>query len=277
MKVYALVGPSGTGKSHRALWVTKEHDIEYIIDDGLLIKDNQVIAGKSAKREPTKIGAVKTAIFQSDDHAYDVSSHLKQRQAKSLLIIGTSDSMVKRIASRLGLENIDKFIYIDDIASQFEIQQALNTRKNQGKHVIPVPTLELKKDFSGFMLDPLNVLRRKAIGDYESLGEKSVVRPSYSYLGKYTISDYTIYQLVEHVALKHPGVSKLGKFRAEKSNGGINIEAEFTLYYGYNIPDLFKELKEDIRIEIEKTTSLNIGVVVLVAKSLVLEKKRKVL
>ena len=38
MYICALVGPSGTGKSHRALWVAKEHNIDYIIDDGLLIR-----------------------------------------------------------------------------------------------------------------------------------------------------------------------------------------------------------------------------------------------
>ena len=54
MYIYALVGPSGTGKSHRALWVAKEHNIEYVIDDGLLIKGNAVLAGKSAKREQTR-------------------------------------------------------------------------------------------------------------------------------------------------------------------------------------------------------------------------------
>lgn len=33
IKVYAFVGPSGTGKSYRAQMVASENDIEYIIDD----------------------------------------------------------------------------------------------------------------------------------------------------------------------------------------------------------------------------------------------------
>ena len=33
-KVYAFVGPSGTGKSYRAQMVAGEYDIHYIIDDG---------------------------------------------------------------------------------------------------------------------------------------------------------------------------------------------------------------------------------------------------
>ena len=50
MKVYALVGRSGTGKSHHSMWVARENNIDYIIDDGLLVSDNKIIAGKSAKR-----------------------------------------------------------------------------------------------------------------------------------------------------------------------------------------------------------------------------------
>ena len=129
---------------------------------------------------------------QDDEHAFEVSSALKRNKADRLLILGTSDGMVAKIAKRLGLHGIDETIYIQDISSQYEIQQALNTRRTEGKHVIPVPTLELKKDFSGYMLDPLNLLRRKGLGDYEMVGEKSVIRPTFSYLGRYTISDLSL-------------------------------------------------------------------------------------
>ena len=54
IQVYAFVGPSGTGKSYRAGLVASEHEINYIIDDGLFIKENEIIAGNSAKKAPTK-------------------------------------------------------------------------------------------------------------------------------------------------------------------------------------------------------------------------------
>ena len=63
MKVYAFVGPSGTGKSYRAQMVASENNINFIIDDGLFIKDNEIIAGESAKKAPTKIDTVKIAVF----------------------------------------------------------------------------------------------------------------------------------------------------------------------------------------------------------------------
>ena len=37
MEVFGFIGASGTGKSHHALVVAYDHDIQAIIDDGLLI------------------------------------------------------------------------------------------------------------------------------------------------------------------------------------------------------------------------------------------------
>lgn len=54
IKVYAFVGPSGTGKSYRAQMVANENNIHYIIDDGLFINDNEIIAGESAKKHQQK-------------------------------------------------------------------------------------------------------------------------------------------------------------------------------------------------------------------------------
>lgn len=275
MYIYALVGPSGTGKSHRALWVAKEHNIEYVIDDGLLIKGNAVLAGKSAKREQTRIGAVKTAVLTDDQHAFEISRMLKQCGAERLLILGTSDGMVKKIAGRLGFPGVDETIYIQDISTPYEIQQALQTRKVQGKHVIPVPTMELKKDFSGLMLDPLNILRKKGTGNFENMGEKSVIRPTYSYLGKYTISDYTIYQLVEHVTLSNEHVFKITRFRAEKTTSGIRIEMDLVLYYGCNIPQELEQLRGKIIQELDMYTSLNVTAVVLTVQGIVLRSQSR--
>ena len=270
MEIYALVGPSGTGKSHRAPWVAKDYHIDYIIDDGLLIKGSNIIAGKSAKKEKTKIGSVKTAVFTSDDHAFEVSHALKADNAEKLLILGTSDAMVEKIANRLGYPGVDHIIRISDIATHEEIQLALHTRKNQGKHEIPVPTMELKRDFSGFYLDPLNVFKKSKGGKLETVGEKSVVRPTFSYLGKYTISDYAIYQILEHVSLMTNGVSSISRFRAETGAGGIQIEADLVLLYGYPIPELLRSLKQKITAEIETLTSLNIRRLTLTAKSVIL-------
>ena len=77
IKVYAFVGPSGTGKSYRAQMVASEKNISYIIDDGLLIKENEVLAGESAKKAPTKVGTVKHALFYEKEERDKIIKVLK--------------------------------------------------------------------------------------------------------------------------------------------------------------------------------------------------------
>ena len=50
MKIIGFVGPSGTGKSHHALVVAYDEKIEAIIDDGLLIYRNRIVAGRQRTR-----------------------------------------------------------------------------------------------------------------------------------------------------------------------------------------------------------------------------------
>ena len=81
-KVYAFVGPSGTGKSYRAQMVANENNIQYIIDDGLLIHENDVVAGNSAKKAPTKIETVKKAIFVDENDREAMKEALKKYKEK---------------------------------------------------------------------------------------------------------------------------------------------------------------------------------------------------
>lgn len=273
MKVFGFIGPSGTGKSHRATWVAKERGIDFIIDDGLLIRGNQLVAGTSAKRESTRIASVKRALFLHEDHAREVKKAISYYKPESILIIGTSDGMVESIAKKLDFPEISERIYIHEVADEFEIKQALATRKEQGKHVIPVPTFEIKKDFSGYFLDPLQIFKRKGKGNYQIIGEKSVVRPTFSYLGNYTISDYTVYQIIEHVISGIDGINRISRFRAENNPDGIYIEIDLVLVFGFVIRPLLQEVQQKSIAEVERLTSLNIKVMKVTAKSLVVESK----
>ena len=146
-KTYAFIGPSGTGKSYRAQYVAGIKNINYIIDDGLLIKDNEVIAGVSAKKAPTKIETVRNALFGNEEKRKEIQDALRKYKPESILILGTSDGMVDKIAENLGLSPISERVYINDVATEEEMETARRIRVTQGKHVIPVPTFEIKKDF----------------------------------------------------------------------------------------------------------------------------------
>ena len=268
IKVYAFVGPSGSGKSYRAQMVAGEYDIHYIIDDGLFIKDNEVIAGNSAKKAPTKIETVKHALFITEQEKNEIKKAIKKHKPESILILGTSDGMVEKIVENLGLPKIEKTIYIEDIATKDEIATARRIRVTQGKHVIPVPTFEIKKDFSGYILDPLQIFKSKGKGKDPYISEKSIIRPTFSYLGNFTISDTVFRQIVEYLASKTDFVHKVVKTRVDNTPEGPDIYMEVIVNYGYNIMQGLSDFKEKCKKEIEKLTTMNVQKIDIVAKGI---------
>ncbi len=268
IKVYAFVGPSGTGKSYRAQMVASEKNIHFIIDDGLLIKDNEVIAGESAKKAPTKIETVKHALFYREEEKQEIIKALKKYKPESILILGTSDGMVKKIAENLGLPEISETIYITDVATKQEMETARRIRVTEGKHVIPVPTFEIKKDFSGYLLDPLQIFKSKGKGQKPYISEKSIIRPTFSYMGKFTISDTVFRQILEFLASKTPGIHKILKTRVENYGEGVKLYMEVTVVYGTNVVKDIKNFKEKARKEIEKLTAMNVVELDVVAKNI---------
>ena len=271
IKVYAFVGPSGTGKSYRAQMVASEKGINFIIDDGLLIKDNEVVAGESAKKAPTKIATVKHALFLEEEEKTAVEKALKKYKPSKILILGTSDGMVQKIASNLGLPEISETIYITDVATEEEMQTARHIRVTEGKHVIPVPTFELKKDFSGFLLDPLQIFKSKGAGQKPYISEKTIIRPTFSYLGNFTISDTVFRQIIEYLAEKMPEIYKVVRTRVTSTDAGPSIYMEVIVMYGSNIQEVLKEFKQKAKREIENLTAMNVESLEVVAKSLHVE------
>ena len=61
-------------------------------------------------------------------------------------------------------------------------------------------THKIKKDFSGYILDPLQIFKTKGRGKDPYISEKSIIRPTFSYLGNFTISDVVFKQIAEYLA-----------------------------------------------------------------------------
>jgi len=271
MKVYALVGPPGTGKSHKSTMVASDMGIDYIIDDGLLIGENKVIAGTSAKGESTKIASVKRALFFNENHRREVARAIRANKVESILLLGTSDKMVREIAEKLDLEEIQRIIYIQDISEEEEIKKALSNRKDKGKHVIPVPTFEIKKDFSGYLLDPLYIFRKKGNNSYVSEGSKTIIRPTFSFLGGYTISNNAIYQITNYVASSVKGYENISRFRITKREGGVSIDISITVNYKYPIYEIMKEIQRKVKDTIERLTALQLTSINITVKHIIIE------
>ena len=268
LKVYAFVGPSGTGKSYRAQMVASERNINFIIDDGLLIKDNAVIAGESAKKAETKVATVKHALFYEENEREPVIKAFKKYRPESVLILGTSDGMVQKIAANLGLPEISETIYITDVATEEEMKTARRIRVTEGKHVIPVPTFEIKKDFSGYLLDPLQIFKSKGKGKKPYISEKSIIRPTFSYMGKFTISDLVFRQILEYLATQTPAIHRIMKTRVENYGEGAKIYIEVSIVYGFNVKDGLNAFTAKARKEIEKLTAMNVVDLEVVARNI---------
>ena len=273
IKVYAFVGPSGTGKSYRAQMVAGEKDVHFIIDDGLLINENRVVAGESAKKASTKIETVKKALFLHDDEKKVIQKALKKYKVKKILILGTSDGMVEKIAENLGLPKVSDTTYITDVATEEEMKTARNIRVTEGKHVIPVPTFEIKKDFSGYLLDPLRIFKSKGKGKQPYISEKSIIRPTFSYMGNFTISDSVFRQIAEYQAEKMPEIYKVLRTRVQNYGEGPLIDMEVSVVYGYNVTEGLVEFKKKIVKEIENLTAMNVVKLDVVAKNIVVLEK----
>lgn len=266
-RVYGFVGPSGTGKSYRAQMVAGEYNIRYIIDDGILVKDNEIIAGSSAKKADTKIETVRRAIFIEEEQRKEMVKAIRKAKPDSILILGTSDKMVREIAKNLELPEIQKIIRITDVASEEEIENARRSRVNEGKHVIPVPTFELKKDFSGYLLDPLQIFKTRK-NETPYISEKSIIRPTFSYLGKFTISDMVFKQIIEYLASKTDSITEVLRVIVNKGEYGPSIYVEVEVKFGINIISELNKFKERCIKEIERQTTMHITNIRIVAKKI---------
>ena len=278
MDVIALVGPSGTGKSHRALQVAREHNADAIIDDGILIKDGHIIAGESAKTEKRKIMAVRRAIFVLPGHAEEVREAIQKTQPHRILIIGTSENMVHKIAKTLKLPSIQLIIRIEDIASRAEMALARFHRLKEGKHIIPVPTIELKPHFSGYLVDPLQSLFKKSRVRRRKLGEKSIVRPVFSYYGKLIIDDLVVRSIVEKIVKAREFVKNVKRITVQHlfqgdEDKGLKISCEVVLNYGNHIPTLVTQTQAKVREAVEYTTGLVVDSININVKALYVDSK----
>ena len=236
IKVFALVGKSGTGKSFRAKLIAEKYGIEVIIDDGLIIKDNSIIAGKSAKKETAFLGAIKTALFDEASHRDEVRRVLQTTDFKRILILGTSEKMVKKITKRLKLPHISKMIHIEDIATEEEISSAVKSRHMEGKHIIPVPTIEIQRDYSHIIYDSVKVFVKRKIFKLgkgrEKFYEKTVVQPEFSQKkGRVTISETALTQMIIHCADEFDQTIKIKKVKVKNDLEGYRIKLYIQVPY----------------------------------------------
>ncbi len=262
VEVVAFIGPTGTGKSHRASKVAHDCGADVIIDDGLLIKDNKIIAGTSAKYETNKIRSVKKAIFDDPEHALQVKSAITQLHFEKILILGTSRNMVEKIVKVLALPPITQVIKIQDVSTPAAIMKAKETRRTQNKHIVPVPKIELQPHLPNFMIDPMRLFAKSSRQPRYHFGEVSVVRPNrFSVFGKLIITERAVSMIVREELLKDPNIAALTRISVknmENPERGLVLRLDITVRYGINIPQTVRAAQDRIKTQVEYMTWMTV-------------------
>lgn len=269
MIVYALIGSSGTGKSHHAPLLAHEKNIPLILDDGLLIQNNQIVAGHSAKRERTRYGAAKRALLTDYEHAEKLRQKVWELKPEKLLILATSFRMAKKIAERLEIPAPHHYLTIEEIADPEEITRALKIREKENRHALPLPTFAIKKEFPGYLVAPLRSFFTRPAEQKNLSIERSIVRPIYSTLGNFFIAEHVISDLAAYLSREVPVINRVNKvmiYPVNSSSIGMDIELVLTL-----VPDLKEILikhQRYLKERIELITGFHLDRVNLVAKKL---------
>lgn len=262
-KVYALVGRSGTGKSFRAKLIAQKYGIDYIIDDGLLIYKKSILGGKSAKKEDLYLKAIKTAIFEDPKHRKEVADLIHGRKIQKILIIGTSEKMIKIICDRMNLPSPSKIIRIEDISSQEEIARAIESRTRDGKHVIPVSTIEVKRNYPNTIAESLQLFFTEKLKfrkkKKSTMVEKSVIRPDFTLNGVVSISESALAQMIYHCADEFNADYVLKKITIKMEKGKYNLHILLKIPMGQGLAENLHEFKSYIISSIEKYTGIMIG------------------
>jgi len=257
--VFALVGASGTGKSFRAKLLAQKYDIGAIIDDGLLIQDDKILAGHSAKREKTFLAAVRAAVFDDKEHRDEIARALKKQNIRRLLILGTSEKMVQKIAARLQIPQPSKIIKIEDIATQDEIDFAIRSRRIEGKHVIPVPALEIKRSYPQIFYDSIRIKlfrKERPSGADMKVYEKSVVRPEFSKKGRVSISEAALTQMVMHCVSEFDPEIKIKKLTIKTDAHGYKLVITTDVPFGTELAGKIHNLQKYVIENIERYTGI---------------------
>lgn len=257
MKVYGLCGASGTGKSYRALYVAGKYSIEYIIDDGILIHENRIMAGTSAKLEKTMIAAVKNAVFMDETRRTEMANKIANMNIESVLVLGTSAKMIKKIASNLNLGEVEKIINIEDIATAEEIELALKTRNTRGTHTVPLPTFEIKKEFSGMFVKSLKIFLKGKNSSENFECTKSVVRPTFSCFGDFHIKKNAIIAIAKYAVENTVDVIKCKKVNINELDNKISIDVTVVLKYGTKLNKTAKQIIHNVTNDVEYLTSIH--------------------
>jgi hypothetical protein len=183
--------------------------------------------------------------------------------------------MVNKIAGRLQLPPPSKVITIEEIASQEEIEKAIRIRRIEGKHVIPVPSIEAKRSYPNIFYDAVRIFTRKplldGIGATPRVYEKSLVRPEYSKRNRVIISGTALSQMVIHCVNEYDPALRIKKIAVKEDETGYRVVMTIDVPYGIQLGGNIQDLQQYIIDDIERYTGILIEEVNIIIDKIIQE------
>jgi uncharacterized alkaline shock family protein YloU len=134
--------------------------------------------------------------------------------------------------------------------------------------------MEVKHEFSGYFSDPLSKLRQRfdrerGVAPMAQDSDRTVVRPTFSSLGSYSISDEALLDLIKIVLKDIPGIAEVTSFKTEKKTYGVAISLNISIFYGFDAQDVLSQTQQRVGAAVEEFTSITINEVNVRADRLV--------
>ncbi|AYE36661.1 hypothetical protein DB313_04285 [Borrelia turcica IST7] len=261
IKVYALVGAAGTGKSFRSHLIADKYAIPLIIDDGVLIKNMKIIAGSSAKFEDNVFDAIRRSVFENDIHRNEIVEALRKEDFSKILILGTSLRMIDKIITRLFLPNPFKIIYITDISTSQEMEKARISRQ-MGEHVVPAAAFEITSVKPNLLLDSIRVFfKSKWFFSKKKNYIRSVVKPHFHGEGVLSVSKSAVRQIIEHCVSEYNKDYIVYDLKIKKNKGSYSFKLFLDIPLGNNLLDNAEMLRNYIIANVLKYTVINMSTI----------------
>jgi len=129
-------------------------------------------------------------------------------------------------------------------------------RNHYGMHVIPVPLVEVKDDLPGYLMNPLRYFLGKKTGHSQKSGEKTIVQPKFSAVGKLIITNQALAQLSQFIAGQVAGVARINKTTVSVESGNAVISIEMA---GLMVPEL-RSAPQSIQMDVQEKVTLLSGI-----------------
>ena len=266
VRILALVGSTGTGKSFRAHLIAERRGIDLIIDDGLIIKDRTILFGQSSKKELTLRSAVRRALFEDPGSCALARRVLRAARFRRALILGTSEEMVNRIASNLELPRPSEIFRIENIASPGEIDAARSRRRRRRMRSLPLPPVRVKLSLRGKLGSGV----RAAAAAAKALYKRRPLPPAAEMLsvafpgGEVVFTELAVGQMVQHCIREHNPRLSLGRLTLTRRGALHVLQFRIRVPFGGVTSGQLHDLREYITRSLENYAGILADVTLVV-------------